>query len=805
MATLLKILLIFPPGWMQFGPYLSLPLLNGYLRKHGIEADLLDLNIEFYDWALSKRTLQSMEPRLSRRETASRWSLAPEEYARCARSLLGLEQLSERVERAKEVIRTPELYVDSLLREQAKRDLSDALCAVEASFDGLRLSLGQIVFDNCGLKPDLALPFLRSPSNIVSLFFRECVAARFEGAQYDLVGFSLPAWEQMVPALTIAGELRQLLPEAHFCMGGNYITRVVDSWRQTVHPFARLVDSFSLYEGENSLLHLTDALSRSAPLESVENLAYVKNEELVRTHRGGVDINDVPTPEFSGLPLHTYLAPHLILPLYTSRSCPFRCSFCTIPYASSEFRMREPDLVVQDIAALKEKHGTRLFTFVDETLTMPALRGVSAGIAECGLNIKWYGETRFQPGIDQELALLLRRSGCTKLQFGLESYNQRVLDLMQKDVRVEWIRPNIESCLSAGIAVHLFTFTGFPGETEEEARQTHAFAQEMLRISEERYANPFSSVGSGPFNLEVYSDVHVNPQKYGVTIVHPATTDGDAAMFEVDYTVSSGLSRQDAHRLNCEFSGDLVFRKACAKLDRVCWRSLSDKATNEDEDFILAALGGEKSRDAREVPSAPRPPLRPHRRLRRLAMAADVSRRWFERDFLKFEEQPRPCSVLAFYNSTLDRVFTVPGELGREIEAALSTETSIRLIPSARRAADLLIRNGFLDVDSADLAPAITTLRTRRTSSVTISLNPDVAVLRLDDRNFHFFNVVTEAVAETNTVVAWIASLLTERKYEYGRFVKHVVEKEPALQAPLVRSVVRELVRLGVVAAYAGH
>lgn len=74
----------------------------------------------------------------------------------------------------------------------------------------------------------------------------------------------------------------------------------------------------------------------------------------------------------------------------------------------------------------------------------------------------------------------LEKRGCSNIQFGLESYNQRVLDLMDKNIDIAWIEPNIINCFEAGISVHLFFMTGFPTETLEEAKNTYHFANEMI-------------------------------------------------------------------------------------------------------------------------------------------------------------------------------------------------------------------------------------------------------------------------------------------------------------------------------------
>ena len=257
----MRALLIFPPGWMQFGPYLSLPLLKGYLKQKGIKIEIMDLNIEFYDWVLSPETLRELSPRLRKREKNS--SLSEIEYAKVCKGLLTVDHSIANIDRAKSVIKNSELYVDHSKREWAKKVIGESLNLIESSYDRFRLNLNQIYFGNCGLVPEKVLSFLDSDQNIVKFFYEQKVRSLLKKG-YDFVGFSLPAWEQLVPSLTIAKNIkRDFGDQVHICMGGNYITRLVGTWKGELHPFATLVDSFSLFEGEESLYKLLDNLKNN--------------------------------------------------------------------------------------------------------------------------------------------------------------------------------------------------------------------------------------------------------------------------------------------------------------------------------------------------------------------------------------------------------------------------------------------------------------------------------------------------------------------------------------------------------------
>lgn len=758
----MRALLIFPPGWMQFGPYLSLPLLKGYVEAHGAQLDLLDLNIEFYDWVLSQATLTAVGPRIDERLTHMRGSLSTIERARLCKAALTREALAERVEAAKATLRSSARYDDDSEREAAKRDLCAALGVVASAFSGLTITPSEIGFANCGLDPRRVLAFLKSEANIMSWFYQDRVSALVAEKSYDFIGLSLPAWEQLVPALTLVRALRSDGPgrDSHVCLGGNFVTRMVGTWGDRAHPFTTIVDSFSVFDGERSLLQLLAAIDESSPLEEVENLVLCRGDRMVRTRTSEVDINSLPTPNFDGLELESYLAPEPILPLYTSRSCPYKCSFCTIPYASSGFRQRDADKVVDDLEQLSDRYGVRMYSFVDETLTVSVLRDCAEAINRRGLDLRWYGETRCHPEIDSELCEELYRSGCRKLQFGVESYNQRVLNAMKKGVKLEIIRPNLEACLSAGIAVHLFTFYGFPGEEEHEARRTHEFAQSILARSFEVHENPYSSVGTGTFNLEAYSDVYHYPDRYGVRLL------GRDSFFDVDYEVERGMSRAEVEALANELGNISVFRDLCRTSGRLWWQMLSGMETNEDESFVLYCLREARPRSVgAEAPSQlglATPPTRQlvgSASLCELALAERVLVREFDDGFGGWEHD-EDHAVTCFYSLERDVYINIPAHVGRFVchcidQGCLPRPLNRNLLETV----NLLSRNHMIEISGPDVVETVSLDH----PDCTLEWNPDFAIYQCRSERIELFNTVSQALVSVDPASALIASLTRQR------------------------------------------
>lgn len=788
---------------MQFGPYLAPPLLKGYLAEKGMKIAIMDLNIEFYDWLLSPDTILAMEPRLH--DHLTHVNLTVSEVAKIAKAILAIQYVAENIPRAKEILRTAELYVDTSKRDWAKQVIGQSLNVYEASYDRFRLSLNQIHFGSCGLIPDKVLSFAQSDDhNIVRLFYQQHVRPMIS-KPHDFIGFSLPAWEQLVPSMTLAQGLREDLGEqVHLCMGGNYITRLVGTWKDQ-HAFTNLIDSFSVFEGEESLYQLLLALEQSAPLDGVPNLVYSKEGKLKRNAVETLDVNSIPTPAFDGLPLKKYFAPETILPTYTSRSCPYKCAFCTIPYASSKFRARTFDRIVDDIERNAKKYGTRMFTFVDETLTVDSLNGVSQELSSRGLDIRWYGETRFTHRFDDSLAQQLFASGCRKLQFGLESYNQRVLNRMKKGTKIENVLPIIESCLKAGVAVHLFTFLGFPGETEQEAKRTCDFSKWILQLSTEAYGNPYSTVGIGAFGLEVYSDVYYHPERYEVTIENNLQVLNGDEMFELEYHTKSGINHDRALELVREFQNRHIVEEAYEKARHINWVGLSEKETNEEEAFFLYCYAEFGLFNRAQLPDSA-PPIQQVKTgesaVISMKLENDVVVHQFEREFLSTEaaNQSSAVPVIVFYKPSSDVVLKVPQEMGKTILELSNRHISTKsLEPELFASINALLRHRMLipqRIPSYIPGSAVVNC----SQPLYLEVNPDYVLYRRKSGEFIAFNLVTQEFVVTNGTVALLISVVTHEESDMTACIK-LVSTQTGQNEQAIREATERLVHIGVLLA----
>src|SRR5712692_8787787 len=151
-----------------------------------------------------------------------------------------------------------------------------------------------------------------------------------------------------------------------------------------------------------------------------------------------------------------------------------RCTFCDHGQGYfDQYRGMPAHEVVRQIKALKEKYHAEHFLFADESYPPALFKKVVQLLVEQKVGIKWTTLIRFEETLqDPEIWKTAAQSGCCTLYYGMESANERVLNLMDKHVKQSVIVNNLREAAKVGIWNHVMAFYGFPGETREEAEET---------------------------------------------------------------------------------------------------------------------------------------------------------------------------------------------------------------------------------------------------------------------------------------------------------------------------------------------
>jgi anaerobic magnesium-protoporphyrin IX monomethyl ester cyclase len=269
-------------------------------------------------------------------------------------------------------------------------------------------------------------------------------------------------------------------------------TTVVSGSDATDHPEMYLdagADVVIIGEGEETLREVVDVLSGPAPaLSAVRGICYrTADGVLRRTPARPVlrDLDRLPFPAWDLVDVARYRAMwtrrhgYYSMNLVTTRGCPYHCNWCAKPIYGQRYAVRSPGNVADEMAWLDRTYAPDHFWFADDIL------GLKPGwIEQFADEVSTRGCRRpFKCLLRADLvrettAHALSRAGCRTVWIGAESGSQRVLDAMEKGVRVEDIRLAARRLRDAGIEVGFFLQFGYPGETPSDIDATIRLVRE---------------------------------------------------------------------------------------------------------------------------------------------------------------------------------------------------------------------------------------------------------------------------------------------------------------------------------------
>jgi radical SAM superfamily enzyme YgiQ (UPF0313 family) len=280
-------------------------------------------------------------------------------------------------------------------------------------------------------------------------------------------------------ALQSARVAKEACPNATTILGGSHATFMDEQ----VLSEESAVDVVVRSEGEQTIVELAQ-LSDSKGLPKIDGITFRNEKQIVRTpNRPFIQkLDELPRPAYKYFPLEKYrLFGRAILPIITSRGCPFQCSFCvTSRMFGRAFRARSPKNVVDELEWLRDAHGAEAFTFYDDTLTFDKKRilEICQEIKNRKIGIPWDCQTRVDQ-ISKEILAKMREANCQQVFFGVESGCQQMLNAMNKRTSIEQNEKAIKWAKELGLFVAVPVIIGYPGETWDTLRQTLDFLQRM--------------------------------------------------------------------------------------------------------------------------------------------------------------------------------------------------------------------------------------------------------------------------------------------------------------------------------------
>lgn len=262
---------------------------------------------------------------------------------------------------------------------------------------------------------------------------------------------------------------------------------------------------------------------------------------------------------------------HFSLNMVASRGCPFRCNWCAKPIFGDNFSIRPAEEVAREMQTLKEEYGADHIWFADDIFGLNRywVRRFADEVERLGRAVTFKVQARADL-LTVETVKALRRAGCTEVWMGVESGSQKILDAMDKGLRVEEVMSARKNLAREGIRACYFLQLGYPGESWGDIQKT-------VNLVRETRPDDIGVSFSYPLpNTKFYDMV----QKQLGAKRNWSDSDDLCVMFKGRYTdqfyrsIRDALHREVDSRSAASASRAMDNRKAEARWIRQLWREI---------------------------------------------------------------------------------------------------------------------------------------------------------------------------------------------------------------------------------------
>jgi anaerobic magnesium-protoporphyrin IX monomethyl ester cyclase len=299
------------------------------------------------------------------------------------------------------------------------------------------------------------------------------------------LGVTVLTGAPILDALRVTRAARAARPDLPVLWGG---------WHPSLLPeqclASGLVDACVSGQGERTLVEALEAVEGGASFEGVRGLTWRRGREIVRNPpRPFQDVNRFPRADFSLLDLDRYFAFRGVrrLDYCSSQGCPFQCAFCADPMV---YRQRWSGLAASRVVGELREHVERyrldeVFFNDDNFFTdLRRTEAVCRGLLEVGVRVRWFGTGRADllRRLTDEQLVLLRASGCYKINVGAESGSPELLKTIRKGTLVEEVLETAEKLHRFGIGARFSFIAGFPQEPASSLQDTYRTVKALRDI-----------------------------------------------------------------------------------------------------------------------------------------------------------------------------------------------------------------------------------------------------------------------------------------------------------------------------------
>lgn len=242
-------------------------------------------------------------------------------------------------------------------------------------------------------------------------------------------------------------------------------------------------------EGEETIVELLESLEKSRPLDNVNGIVFRgKNGKTVQTPEREqiADLSSVAWPDYEILECDTNISNQRALDSYffhshptsnpraldmiTSRSCPFKCTFCFHPTGKT-YRERPLDDFFAELDFVVARYKINMLGLIDELFSLKKHRLLEFCERIKPYKLQWMVQLHVNSCTDETIRAM-RDAGCSYISYGIESMSQPVLKSMQKKSKTPRIVSALDMTRQNEIGIQGNLLFGDSAETLETANES---------------------------------------------------------------------------------------------------------------------------------------------------------------------------------------------------------------------------------------------------------------------------------------------------------------------------------------------
>lgn len=546
-------LFVFVPQWYPGNPYVAGAKLRGELRKTGLDFEVVDLNIDFYNHILTPEFLKN-SLKTAQREAmflAGRSSLSAEDEKKRAYFSHVLEKENtvsracNNLSEAVSVFKSKEKFYDPEKLMAAKVIVNGTLELISAAYYPGIVSFSN--YEHPVLRGDFSaieLASIDEKTNIFLDFYQSGVIDRLCCQFPDFILISAADYTQLLSAVTLYKLMKQRT-NVPIILGGNIITKL--STRLCRHPevFGAWCDFLCFGDGEKSIADLILFLQGKRAASEVPGLARIESGAVrVTPYTLSTDLSAHVCPCFDQTDFSAYFSADPVMTLQLSKGCYWgKCAFCDVSYSRTAYAVKPPENAVREIEYLRDTYGINNFLICDDSVSPMYHQQFSQLLIERSCNVHFFSMARLETGFSESLLKQMYQAGCRMIFWGYEAESSRVMAAINKGIDCSERLNILRKAHAVGIWNHVSFMIGFPGETKKEALSTVETIFNNLDIIDSCYLTKFS--------FKANARIGIAPEAYGISSYRPVGEflldnryDSEGLTFEEKKEISEAFRRR---------------------------------------------------------------------------------------------------------------------------------------------------------------------------------------------------------------------------------------------------------------------